>query len=313
MYVFFSSPELNIGLNDLHNLAWKVHLHDHASANPVIFDTYDIERKELTMKSIRFANFTQMRSRALQNDPDEWRPQKQQQRLGISPHNVEDTSDQPDTWRRFLSGLGVEYSPNILNWTIGSVTPSSPSALCVGQRVPDVPIAQVSVVVPNKPSANPNIKDKDKDKVVSKKQIVRLYDCLRDSQLFQILVLVGDPIVTPGAAMALHEMDSHLRSEASFQQRYKRGITHGGDLFHLWIVTTSNKALSKMPGLGFLKHYRIIVDEFGECHEKFGVDVNFGEGMVYVVRPDEFVGAMVTLTEFSTLEQYFEQFLEPSV
>ncbi|RUP48441.1 hypothetical protein BC936DRAFT_144554 [Jimgerdemannia flammicorona] len=304
-----------MGLNDIHNLAWKVNLQDRTPANSMILDTYESERKEAAMQYINYANLTGMRTTFLSDNSDDWRPQ-QQQRLGImsNPGQLRGIAEQTEYRRKFMSGLGIEYSANMLNWSGGASPSASPSMLHIGHRVPNISMAQVSVVVPNNSKIG-NLASKDKDKVSVSKQIIRLHDFLRDPQLFQILVLVGDPIITPGVVTALHDMDVHMRSHSSFSQRYRRRITglQGGDLLHVLIITTSNKSLSAMPGLGFLKNYRVAVDEFGECHKKFGVDVDFGQGMVYVVRPDEIVGAVVTIGEFATLEEYFEEFLAPSL
>lgn len=134
---------------------------------------------------------------------------------------------------------------------------------------------------------------------------VWLYDRLVIAYGIYVLVFVGEPQNDPATIDSLKAIDAHLKSPASFLNRFRmkeRNIVNV-------LFVTKAKPLTEIQELMFLKDYPAVVDEKGVLHEQYGINKMTRNGGVFVLRPDDVIGGAVLLEEFKVLEDYFDGFL----
>lgn len=173
----------------------------------------------------------------------------------------------------FTSGLAIAYGINIVNVQGSFVSSLSPAPLSPGQRAPDVKVLKPGTF-----------------------ETTRLHKQTPNNAKFHIIVFAGRPAKL---SAVLKELESAIQSSKL-----------GGKLPISWLTLIAETGPSAYELLGGMMPFgRVYYDRSHAAHESYGVDVEHG-GIV-VLRPDGWVGTMVTLSgaAVSELESYFEKFL----
>lgn len=300
---------MNTAFLDAQNLAWKIHAVEGGFADRSLLTTYEPERKTVAEKLLAFDNkYAKLFSETPAADTVEAASE------GVNG----DSGDQNEfvkTFKEsceFTSGYGVSYGPNAINWS------------------PEHP-AQSPLVHPQgtKLRTGRLLINADVTRVVDA-NVVHLEQEIPLNGSFRIFVFAGRPSVT---SQALKDFAENLRRRGSFYTAFSRPDLqtvshHEQDNPHslfFSIATVFAGARSSIeisrdaPEL--LARYRShiyaddrwdrrVPDAKAAAHAKLGFDEE--KGGVVVVRPDGYVGIVVSLVEGSgtvdVLNQYFGSF-----
>ncbi|KAF3765933.1 hypothetical protein M406DRAFT_339257 [Cryphonectria parasitica EP155] len=309
------SPKAGQGMNtaflDAQNLAWKIHAVEAGFADRSILQTYEPERKEVAEMLLSFDNkyaklFSQRPPAASEVEAAS----------GIvQGENAAEDTDFVRTFKEsceFTSGYGVAYGPNALNW--------SPAHPVQSQLVQPAGI---------KLRTGRLLINADVTRVVDA-NVVHLEQQIPLNGSFRLFVLAGRPSAT---SQALKDLAHGLARRGSFYASYARPDIktvshHEQDNPHSLFFTictvlaaprTSIEISRDVPEL--LARYRdhVYADDRWDrrvpeakasAHAKMGFDEE--QGGVVVVRPDGYVGIVVSLAEgngtVDALNQYFATF-----
>lgn len=301
---------MNTAFLDGQNLAWKIHAVEAGFANREILKTYEPERKEVAETLLAFDNkyaklFSQRPPAASEVEAAH----------GSGDQKSFEENDFVKTFKEsceFTSGYGVAYGANALNWS------------------PEHP-AQSQLVHPKgtKLRTGRLFVNSDVTRVVDA-NVVHLEQEIPLNGSFRLFVLAGKPSVT---GQALKDFASHLVRKGSFYSSYTRPdiktVSHHEQnnphslFFTICTVFAAPRnqiEISRdLPDV--LARYRDHVyaddrwdrrvpDAKASAHAKMGLDEE--RGGVVVVRPDGYVGIVVSLVEGSgtvdALNQYFGSF-----
>lgn len=301
---------MNTAFLDAQNLAWKIHAVEAGFADRGLLRTYESERKEVAETLLAFDNkYAKLFSA---------RPPAASE-VEAAHESANDKSFEEDAFVKtfkesceFTSGYGVAYGPNSLNWS-----PKHP--------------AQSQLVHPKgtKLRTGRLFINADVTRVVDA-NVVHLEQEIPLNGSFRVFILAGKPSVT---GQALKDFASHLGRRGSFYSSYARpdieAVSHheqnNPHSLFFTICTVFAAARSKieisrdLPDM--LARYRDHVyaddrwdrrvpDAKASAHAKMGLDEE--RGGVVVVRPDGYVGIVVSLVEGSgtvdVLNQYFGSF-----
>lgn len=301
---------MNTAFLDAQNLAWKIHAVEAGFADRSILKTYEPERKEVAETLLAFDNKYAKLFSARAPAASEVEAASETQNQGSSEDNefVKTFKESCE----FTSGYGVAYGPNALNWS------------------PQHPV-QSRLVHPKgtKLRTGRLFTNADVTRVVDA-NVVHLEQEVPLNGSFRLFVLAGKPSVT---SQALKDLANHLGRRDSFYSTYSRPdlktVSHHEQnnphsLFFtictVFAAPRSSIEISRdLPEL--LGRYRDHVyaddrwdwrlpDAKASAHAKMGLDEE--RGGVVVVRPDGYVGIVVSLVEGSgtvdILNQYFDSF-----
>ncbi|OBT40636.1 hypothetical protein VE00_08349 [Pseudogymnoascus sp. WSF 3629] len=308
------SPKAGQGMNtaflDAQNLAWKIHHVESGFADRGILETYESERKLVAENLLNFdAKYAALFSQ---------RPPAAHDVKAASEGATSNTGEENifiKTFKEsceFTSGYGVAYMPNPLNWS------------------PDHP-AKSPLIHPEGTTLRTGriLINANVTRVVDA-NVVHLEQEIPMNGSYRIYVFAGEQAVTK---KALYDFGANLDKKGSFYSSYTRSDNtaisyherHNPDsLFYtLCTVFASKRAdieVSRdVPAT--LARYRdhIYADDIWDqrvpnataaAHAKMGLDQK--KGGVVVVRPDGYVGIVVSLVEGSgtvdALNEYFAAF-----
>ncbi|KAJ4414135.1 hypothetical protein N0V82_008102 [Gnomoniopsis sp. IMI 355080] len=308
------SPKAGQGMNtaflDAQNLAWKIHAVEAGFADRGILKTYEPERKEVAETLLAFDNkYAKLFS---ERPPDA-------SEVEAAHGTTNDKSFEENAFVKtfkesceFTSGYGVAYGPNALNWSSehpvqSQLVQPKGTKLRTGRLLINADVTRVV-------DAN----------------VVHLEQEIPLNGSFRLFVFAGKPSVTQ---QALKDFAHHLGRKGSFYSSYSRADInkvshHEQDNPHSLFFTictvfaalrSSIEISRDVPEL--LGRYRSHVyaddrwdrrvpDAKASAHAKMGLDEE--RGGVVVVRPDGYVGIVVSLAEGSgtvdVLNQYFGSF-----
>jgi hypothetical protein len=299
---------MNTAFLDAQNLAWKIHMVEKGFADRKLLHTYEPERKEVAETLLSFDNkYAKLFSQ---------RPPAASEVQAASEGSAEgEDNDFVRTFKEgceFTSGYGVAYQPNALNWS---------------DRHP----AQSPLINPkgNKLRTGRLLVNADVTRVVDA-NVVHLEQEVPLNGSFRIFVFAGRPSVT---GRALKDFANGLSRKGSFYSSYQRAdiasVSHHErhnphSLFYtLCVIFASprNKIEIARDVPELLARYREhvyaddrwdrrVADATASAHAKMGLDQE--RGGVVVVRPDGYVGMVVSLVEGSgtvdALNDYFAAF-----
>ncbi|RUS34710.1 FAD binding domain-containing protein [Jimgerdemannia flammicorona] len=260
---------LNLGFGDVYNLFWKLHLYDQGLASLDVLDTFDSERREIIARIQAYSDST-TRLQMGRNVPGG---------ATDTATIMRELAYATNRALRMSIGTDIEYSPNVINST----------EFCISELHPRIRIGQIAL--------NGTLYRKDGSEVW-------LHDQFKEAGRFYILVFVGDPTLSSATVAELCKIHEHLSNPNSFVNRFR--LRDSSPLIKFLWVTTTTKILHHAGELQFLSQHTILVDKMNRMHVKYGATEG---GAAFVLRPDEHVGASVTLQDFSTLEDYFDGFL----
>lgn len=301
---------MNTAFLDAQNLAWKIHAVEAGFADRRVLETYEPERKEVAETLLAFDNkyaklFSERPPAASEVEAaHEMADQKSFEENAFVKTFKESCE--------FTSGYGVAYGPNALNWS-----PAHP--------------AQSQLVHPKSTKLRTGriFVNADVTRVVDA-NVVHLEQVVPLNGSFRLFVLAGKPSVT---GQALKDFASNLSRKGSFYSSYTRPdidtVSHfeqnnPHSLFFtictVFAAPRNQIEISRdLPQvLGRYRDHvyaddrwdRRVPDAKASAHAKMGLDEE--KGGVVVVRPDGYVGIVVSLVEGSgtvdALNQYFGSF-----
>ncbi|KAK8094755.1 hypothetical protein PG997_001440 [Apiospora hydei] len=311
------SPKAGQGMNtaflDALNLAWKIHAVEAGFADRELLKTYEPERKEVAENLLDFDNryaklFSTRPSAATVQAASEQKP-------ALQTGGADDDNDFIRTFKEsceFTSGYGVAYSANSLNWS-PKHTAQSP---LIHPKGTNLRTGRLMI-------------NADVTRVVDA-NVVHLEQEIPLNGAFRLYVFGGHPVRN---RQALADFASHLAKPDSFFGSHLRAdidqVSHHDSLnphSHFFSICTvlaarrSEIEISRdVPGV--LARYRDLVyaddlwsrrvpDARAAAHAKLGLDED--KGGIVVVRPDGYVGVVVSLVEgagtVDALNEYFAAF-----
>ncbi|KAM0747470.1 phenol 2-monooxygenase [Meredithblackwellia eburnea MCA 4105] len=322
---------MNISMLDMYSLAWKINLVEKGLADrSILLPTYESERKGIAEELLRFDS-AYSRLFSGRNPTDS---QLTTDTTKAKANGAVDAELFIETFKKnclFTSGCGAFYSANVLNATDdselvkgyqkqGVFNPVGTKLIC-GQRL--LPGLVTRAIDANR---------------------VRIQQEVKMNGAFRIHVLAGN---FESARANLKAFDDYLDSPNSFTKKHRgtkgafSSIIEGKGVasqyiehdkrvedrnpFFTFLTIFSNPHtewdIEDIPSF-HLRSYRdqVYSDDVPDhrvpeagrqhpLHVKYGVDVN--KGAIIVVRPDSYVGAVVSLNEdgFEALNKYFAGFL----
>jgi len=304
---------MNTAFLDALNLAWKIHHVEAGFADRSILHSYESERKLIAENLLNFdAKYAALFSQKAPATKDVAAATERG-----AEHTTPDAEENQfiKTFKEsceFTSGYGVAYDANALNWS-----PSHP--------------AQSSVINPkgNKNRTGRILINSNVTRVVDA-NVVHLEQEIPVNGSFRIYVFAGKPTSTK---KALRDFARNLEKRSSFFTAYLRSDIdtvshHERHNPHSYLYTFCTVFASKRSDVEIsrdvpevLARYRDNVyaddiwdprvpDSKAAAHAKMGLDQE--KGGVIVVRPDGYVGLVVSLVEGSqtadALNEYFGTF-----
>ena len=301
---------MNTAFLDALNLAWKIHHVEAGFADRSLLRTYESERKLIAENLLNFdakyaALFSQRPPAAkdVAAASEEKKPEEEEENQFIKTFKES---------CEFTSGYGVAYDPNSLNWS-----PSHP--------------AQADIINPtgNKNRTGRIMINSNVTRVVDA-NVVHLEQEIPVNGSFRVYVFAGRPSST---SQALQDFASNLKKKNSFFSTYIRpdidSVSHHechnphSHFFTFCTVFASKRSdieISRdVPEV--LARYRdhVYADDIWDprvpdakaaAHAKMGLDQE--KGGVIVVRPDGYVGIVVSLVDgrgtVNALNDYFGSF-----
>ncbi|KAL8290074.1 hypothetical protein RQP46_003013 [Phenoliferia psychrophenolica] len=323
---------MNISMMDMYSLAWKINLVEKGLAKrEVLLPTYEQERKGIAEELLRFdaayaAMFSGKNPTGSQLTDDETKAKS------VGAVDAVKFIELFKKNAMFTSGCGAFYAGNVLNATDdselvkaypkqGVFNPVGTKLIC-GQRL--LPGMVTRAIDANK---------------------MRIQQEVKMNGAFRIHVLAGG---FESSKANLEAFDAYLDSPASFVNRHRAAdgvassiIDEDGNGVSSQYIEHDTRATKRNPFFTFLTifstphtewdiesipfHLRSYRDQIysddildhrvpeagknAPLHTKYGVDVT--KGAIVVVRPDSYVGAVVSLNEdgFKALDAYFAGFL----
>ncbi|ROV89392.1 hypothetical protein VSDG_08644 [Cytospora chrysosperma] len=281
---------MNISMQDTFNLGWKVALVAKGIAKRSILSTYASERRQVAQELIEFDHrFSRLFS---------GRPAKDvMDAEGVSMEVFKAAFEKGNI---FASGLSVDYAASNLVVKNGS-NESLAKGLPVGMRFN-------SFKVLNQADGRP----------------WHFQERLKADGRFRVVLFAGN-ILSPQQKERVNKFCSELNGPEGFLRKATpRGVPIDSVIEILTIHSskrTETELLRDFPEVlhPFDEHSgwdynKVFVDDesyhegFGDAYRNYGVDKE--RGCVVAVRPDQYVGWIGELEEFSGLEKYFEGCLE---
>ncbi|KJK93699.1 hypothetical protein H633G_02437 [Metarhizium anisopliae BRIP 53284] len=310
------SPKAGQGMNtaflDALNLAWKIHAVEGGFAHRDLLKTYETERKGVAESLLDFDNrYAKLFS---QRPPAAKEVEAATEGCPANRGEAEE-DDFVKMFKEsceFTSGYGVAYGPNEVNWSVNHQANST----LIHPEGTKLRTGHIFI-------------NSDVTRVVDA-NVVHLEQEIPLNGSFRIFIFAGNPAVTH---TALQDLANGLGAERSFYGAYARKdvdtVSHHErhnphSLFFtictIFAAKRSSIEISKdVPRL--LARYRdhIYADDIWDrrvpnsrasAHAKMGLDEE--RGAVVVVRPDGYVGVIVSLVEGSgtvnALNEYFSAF-----
>lgn len=283
---------MNTGLQDAHNLAWKLALVIHGLAPEALLDTYH-EREPLADRAINLSHYLLMRNR----DTSFFGMLKKYLFIIFAPFMVglmKIFSFAPE-----VSMLKVRYQENSLNQP--HATQPAPATDCeVGVRAQDGTLTPVSST------------KEDKDVTT-----LRLHELTAGIGRFHILVFTSDMLalnhsssvygVPTTQAVELENNINKMAQQWRTKWAYGTDLHDGYDgkgLFKIHVIagsvdsmtegtsTEDKRSLDRLVNCA-KGEGKVFLDETKTVHPKYGFSWNKGHGGIVVIRPDSHVGYRV--------------------
>lgn len=303
---------MNTAFLDALNLAWKIHAVEGGLANRDLLKTYESERKGVAESLLDFDN---RYAKLFSQRPPAAREVEAASGQGQSNHDSKAEDEFVKIFKEsceFTSGYGVAYGPNEVNWSTNHRAKST----LIHPGATKLRTGHIFI-------------NSDVTRVVDA-NVVHLEQEVPLNGSFRIFIFAGNPSTTQ---IALQDLANGLGAKSSFYGAYTRQdvdtVSHHErhnphSLFFTLCTVFATKRTnveisSDVPEL--LARYRDhiyaddrwdwrVPDAKASAHAKMGLDEE--RGAVVVVRPDGYVGTVVSLVEgtgtISALNEYFSAF-----
>ncbi|KAI9728037.1 MAG: hypothetical protein M1834_007851 [Cirrosporium novae-zelandiae] len=259
---------MNTGLHDTINLSWKLSLVLRGLALESLLYTYESERRPNVQKLIDYdRSISELMTMRIPESLKTWMKVEDDEDPNIVLGRVFEES------RGFNTGLGISYTPNILNISTSKEKPTTAYPLTVppGHRLPDISLSSPGTLAPT-----------------------RLYTLLPNTCTFTIILLLPSP-PAPKSYFSLHACP--LTSKPNLPIR--------------WLTIVRGKSECPYEILDGEPLGVVAFDIEGKGLARFGIDGE--KGACVVVRPDGWIGAAWELDSGfgigELLERYFRDVL----
>ncbi|QRW02682.1 phenol 2-monooxygenase [Ceratobasidium sp. AG-Ba] len=273
---------MNASMNDAHNLIWKLTQVLRGWASPELLKTYEFERRKYAQDLINFdrkLSALYSGKAKTSNNSD-----------GVSHEQFVELFQ---TFGGFTSGIGIHYAPSII------VDPSHQALatkLIVGQRL----IPQTVIRIADARS-------------------FEIQDLVQSDIRYKILVFAGnakDPI----QKARLQAFADELKKPERFYKKYTPKDAPVDTVFEILTFGTMTKNTADytdIPPILRTHWSKAFIDDVawfpkmggGRLYESYGIGP---EGCVVVVRPDGYIGHVVSLEGADQLEKWFGGFMAAS-
>ncbi|KAJ4466414.1 FAD binding domain-containing protein [Lentinula edodes] len=272
---------MNASINDTYNLAWKLVWVLRGWSNHTLLKTYEFERRQYALDLIAFdKKLSKLISEKTHNESN----------VDGAMRTAYMSMIQKST--EFSSGIGVHYLPsrivNIKNQGLAS-------GIVIGKRMPPGTVVRLLDFCP-----------------------IHIHDLLPSDTRFKILVFAGNAS-SSAQLMRLQQLAAkidNLRSLLGLDILPGNSSQSGLDVLTI-LSTKLELALFKELPLKLRSHWsKVYVDYIDtnipgtdhiQVYQNYGIGV---DGILVVVRPDGYVGAIATIDDFEHIKHYFSSFLE---
>ncbi|KAG0054118.1 hypothetical protein BGZ83_011905 [Gryganskiella cystojenkinii] len=306
---------LNTGLQDAHNLAWKLALVLNKVAPPKLLDTY-AEREPLADRAIKLSSELFLRNRARGFVAD----LKAYIFFVVAPFLL--TLFKFSFFRPEVSMLKIRYQENALNRPHPTQPQPTNEFQRVGGRAADGPVFEVTsdgkstVVEASKPTS-----DKASMNVYDDDGTVHVQQLIKGIGRFHVLVFTSDQLTKSKQAEIAKQLSQnldhypcHWRSQWSYASTMKDGY-EDQDLFKIHVIagSVSTFSIDVDPLLGKnVGDGKLYVDRTKRVHSGYGFPWSRSQGGIVVVRPDSHIGFRVNGFEdqaWKDVDEYFGSIL----
>jgi hypothetical protein len=303
---------MNYGFLDAQNFAWKFHLVEAGFASRAVLHTYEEERRLIAQQLIDFdAKYAALFSSRLPSTNEVTDAAKFKHQDDAVENNEFVRTFKRST--EFTSGYSVDYGPNCLNWSPAHPAKSalfSPSGVKLhpGRVFPPVTVTRVSDA-----------------------RVAHLEQDIPQNGSYRIYIFAGNPATTSRAisdfAAALQEKNSFL---SSYRRRDMTTLSYDDHhnphsiFFTFCIIFNAPRPTIEIDKAlpNILAEYRdhVYADDIGcdkDMSTKAAAHVKLGfnecEGGVVVVRPDGYVGCVLSLVEGTEAVRGINDYFAPIV
>ncbi|THU89176.1 hypothetical protein K435DRAFT_969217 [Dendrothele bispora CBS 962.96] len=264
---------MNAGMNDAHNLAWKLIYVIRKWADRKLLDTYEEERRQFALDLIHFDKkyVAMFESMALSG-------------TGIDPvvH-----SKAVQMFGLFKSGIGIHYAGSMITC---SHNQSAARYLIVGKRFPPEIIL-----------------------IARDDKVVQIHDVLPSDTKFKMLIFTGDIHGSGRKelirSLAERLVEGRLLSERSYISCDRIEMMRMVDTLTIIKGYKGQTMYTDVPESLWTHWTKVFIDDVditgeqgGKAYENFGIGP---EGAVVIVRPDGYVGLVTTLHGVQEIFEYF--------
>ncbi|KAJ5232111.1 hypothetical protein N7468_005067 [Penicillium chermesinum] len=273
---------MNVSLQDGYNIGWKLGEVLTGLASPSILETYVLERQKVAIDLINFDRyFTKLFSSGASTTPREF--QEGFIRAG-----------------KYTAGLTAKYDASAITSSQGSGLLASNVA--VGMRLPS---AQLVRFCDSKP--------------------MQLMECLKSDGRWRIMIFIGD-LTVPSSHSKLEMIGKYLAATDGPLHKFTPKARDIDGLLETVVIgygKRHNVELEQIPEIFYpavgknqiRDLHKIFYDDesynkgHGHAYELLGISPD--EGALIIVRPDQYVSAVLRLEDFCQIGTFFEGFLKP--
>ncbi|KAF9209977.1 hypothetical protein BGZ59_009868 [Podila verticillata] len=281
---------MNMGLQDAHNLVWKIALVLHKNAPRSILDSYELERPPVADQIIKLsANILEVSMAQ-----DTFRRVIRRVALMVLPYILPLMPTGPP-----MSMLKIRYYENNINKR-HEHQPTLANGFDVGVRARDGDLALVST--PSNTTTTTTL---------------RLHELLTGPGIFHVLVFTSNMLTTKGTSCTSIKGVATTDSSALFSdiheclQRWtakwpmNRGNKRANQaMFQVHVISATLPLLASEE--------KVYHDVTGCAHQKYGVASKGGSGGIVVLRPDSYIGYRVqgaSKEAWKDVDGYFREIL----
>ncbi|KAF5334575.1 hypothetical protein D9758_018362 [Tetrapyrgos nigripes] len=264
---------MNAGINDSHNLAWKLTYVLRKWANPKLLDTYEMERRQFALDLIFFdkkyvAMFESMAKSGKGIDPV--LHAKMVQAFGL-----------------FKNGIGIHYGHSMI---VSNDHQYLAANVVIGKRFPPELVL-----------------------IARDDKVVQIHDILPSDTRFKVLIFTGDLYEGGKREVLKALGERLLKGKLSMERSYPgRNTIETMKMVDTFTIVKGSKGevnYKDVPQSLWTHWTRVFIDDIditGEFGGKAYANLGIGdEGAIVVVRPDGYVGMVTSLSDAEGVLGYF--------
>ncbi|KAF9311682.1 hypothetical protein BG003_007152 [Podila horticola] len=304
---------MNTGLQDVHNLAWKLALVMNKLAPASILQSYHEERQPMADRAIALSSRLLLRQR----DQGTMHHYVKRMYLTLSPLFV---LFQSTLFPRTANMLEIRYPANGINLPHKTQEQPKKEVHQVGARAPDGLLLRVRPTPSREEVASVN---NDNSTAALDEQRVYVHQLTVGVGKFHILVLVGKSFSDPSFQEREKDLAKYVVENLShWRSRWHFNTLQDSQMFKLHVIATGT--MTESHGNGLLAQRaqgdgRLFWDDTKEVHKLYGVPTkvkgrsnNVDQGAIVVIRPDSHIGYRVEgmgKAAWTDVNEYFQTIL----